>query len=42
MYVKVDRFVSKLERGANIEKLTRSEILLEGAEQKESGDYMVV
>ena len=41
MYVKVDRFVSKLERGANIEKLTRSEILLEGAEQKESGDYMV-
>ncbi len=41
MYVKVDRFVSKLERGANIEKLTRSEILLDGAEQKESGDYMV-
>lgn len=40
MYVKVDRFVRKLERGANIEKASRIE-MLEGILPEESGDYQV-
>ena len=39
LYVKADRFVRRLERGANIEKLSKTEILM-GEEQPESGDYM--
>ena len=41
MYVRADRFVRKLERGENIEKTTRADMLFEGGGQKESGDYMV-
>ena len=39
LYVKADRFVRRLERGANIEKLSKTELLM-GEEQPESGDYM--
>ena len=39
LYVKADHFVRRLERGANIEKLSKTEILM-GEEQPESGDYM--
>ena len=41
MYTRTNRFVSKLERGANVEKRSRTEMLLEGEAQPESGDYMV-
>ncbi len=40
MYKHADRFVSRLERGADIEKKSRRELLME-EEQPESGDYMV-
>ncbi len=40
LYQKADRFVLKLSRGPNIEKKTRSELLME-EEQPEQGDYMV-
>ncbi|MCE5236518.1 MAG: preprotein translocase subunit SecA [Clostridiaceae bacterium] len=40
MYNRVDKFVRKLERGANLEKLSKTEMML-GEEQPESGDYMV-
>ncbi len=39
MYTKADRFVRKLERGANIEKASKTELMM-GEEQPESGDYM--
>ncbi len=39
LYAKADRFVKRLERGANIEKASKTELML-GEEQKESGDYM--
>ncbi|HWQ58026.1 MAG TPA: preprotein translocase subunit SecA [Clostridia bacterium] len=39
MYAKADKFVKKLERGANIEKASKTELML-GEEQPESGDYM--
>lgn len=40
LYQKADRFVLKLTRGPNIEKKTRTELLME-EEQPEQGDYMV-
>ncbi|MEG1559469.1 MAG: preprotein translocase subunit SecA [Clostridia bacterium] len=40
MYGRADRFVCRLERGANIEKRTKTELLM-GEDQPESGDYMV-
>ncbi len=40
MYQRADRFVLKLTRGPNIEKKTRSEMLMD-ADQPEEGDYMV-
>ncbi len=40
MYTKVDKFVRRLERGANIEKRGKTELML-GEDQPESGDYMV-
>ncbi len=40
LYSKTDRFVRRLTRGANIEKLSKTEMLM-GEEQPESGDYMV-
>ena len=39
LYEKTDRFVRRLERGANIEKMSKADMLL-GEEQPESGDYM--
>ena len=39
LYVKVDRFVRRLQRGENIEKLSKTDMIL-GEEQPESGDYM--
>ena len=39
MYSKANRFVSRLERGENIEKKSRTEMIL-GEEQDETGDYM--
>ncbi len=39
MYVRADRFVRKLQRGADIEKKGKGE-LLRGEIQEESGDYM--
>ena len=39
MYIRADRFVRRLERGADIEKKSKAE-LLRGEEQPESGDYM--
>ncbi len=39
LYAKADKFVKRLERGANIEKASKTEMLM-GEEQKESGDYM--
>ena len=39
MYVRADRFVRRLERGADIEKKSKAE-LIRGEEQEESGDYM--
>ncbi len=39
MYQLADRFVRKLERGANVEKMSKAESLM-GEEQPESGDYM--
>ena len=39
MYVRADRFVRRLERGADVEKKSKAE-LLRGEEQEESGDYM--
>ncbi len=39
MYALADKFVKKLERGANVEKLSKAETLM-GEEQPESGDYM--
>ena len=40
MYALADRFVRKLTRGANIEKKSRTELLMD-EDQPESGDYMV-
>jgi len=40
MYSRADKFVRKLERGANIEKRGKTELML-GEDQPESGDYMV-
>ena len=39
MYAKADRFVSRLVRGENIEKLSKADIMM-GETQQESGDYM--
>ena len=39
MYAKADRFVSRLMRGENIEKLSKADIMM-GETQQESGDYM--
>ena len=39
MYIRADRFVKRLTRGADVEKKSKAEILM-GEEQKESGDYM--
>jgi preprotein translocase subunit SecA len=39
MYAKADKFVKRLERGANIEKASKTELML-GEDQPESGDYM--
>ena len=38
MYAKADRFVSRLVRGENIEKLAKADIMM-GETQQESGDY---
>ncbi|MBQ9832718.1 MAG: preprotein translocase subunit SecA [Clostridia bacterium] len=40
MYEKADKFVRTLERGANIEKKSKAELMM-GEVQEESGDYMV-
>ncbi|MBQ2661399.1 MAG: preprotein translocase subunit SecA [Clostridia bacterium] len=40
MYERADKFVCTLERGANIEKKTKTELMM-GEDQEESGDYMV-
>ncbi|HWS30231.1 MAG TPA: preprotein translocase subunit SecA [Clostridia bacterium] len=40
MYSRVDKFVRRLERGANIEKRGKTELMM-GEDQPESGDYMV-
>ncbi len=39
MYVRADRFVRRLERGADVEKKSKAE-LMRGEVQEESGDYM--
>ena len=39
LYSKADRFVKRLERGENIEKLSKTEAMM-GEDQPESGDYM--
>ena len=39
MYVRADRFVRRLERGADVEKKSKAE-LMRGEIQEESGDYM--
>ena len=39
MYAKADRFVCRLVRGENIEKLSKADIMM-GETQQESGDYM--
>ncbi|MBR6429223.1 MAG: preprotein translocase subunit SecA [Clostridia bacterium] len=39
MYVRADRFVRRLERGADVEKKSKAE-LIRGEVQEESGDYM--
>ena len=39
MYQLADRFVRKLERGENVEKMSKAESLM-GEDQPESGDYM--
>ena len=39
MYAKADRFVSRLVRGENIEKLSKADIMM-GETRQESGDYM--
>ena len=39
MYMRADRFVRRLERGADVEKKSKAE-LMRGEEQPESGDYM--
>ncbi|MBO6062134.1 MAG: preprotein translocase subunit SecA, partial [Clostridia bacterium] len=39
MYVRADRFVRRLERGADVEKKSKAE-LIRGEIQEESGDYM--
>lgn len=39
MYTKADKFVKRLERGANIERASKTEIMM-GEDQPESGDYM--
>ena len=40
MYSRADKFVRRLERGANIEKRGKTELMM-GEDQPESGDYMV-
>ncbi|MCR5808475.1 MAG: preprotein translocase subunit SecA [Clostridiales bacterium] len=39
MYIRADRFVRRLERGADVEKKSKAE-LMRGEIQEESGDYM--
>ena len=39
MYIRADRFVRRLERGADVEKKSKAE-LMRGEVQEESGDYM--
>ena len=39
MYAKADRFVTRLVRGENVEKLSKADAIL-GETQQESGDYM--
>ncbi|MBQ3109237.1 MAG: preprotein translocase subunit SecA, partial [Clostridia bacterium] len=41
MYNKADKFVRKLTRGKNLEKASRMEMMLDGADQQEDGDYQV-